>query len=160
MFYSPINITFGSNRFLNTNGVISVKGKELFKMELGDNSRPLITVEIRDQNGELLGKVWKSTSFVHCHEDYEPIYEHENNALKRLALKRKSDNTDIFELVFHAPNDVEINGIFHVKGLSYPIIATREYLDLNTNKFIRNTISKPNTGIEIGQDFIAIKNRV
>lgn len=156
MNYSLINITFGSNRFLNTNGVISIKGKELFKMELGDNLRPLITVEIRDQNGELLGKVWKSTSFVHWHKDYEPIYEYENGTLKRLALKRKEDNEDIFELIFHAPNDVEINGVFYVKGLSYPIIATRKYLDLNTNKFIRNTISKPNTGIEIGEDFIAI----
>jgi hypothetical protein len=156
MYRSPINITFGSNRFLNTNGVITIRGKELFKMELGDNSRPLITVEIRDQSGILLGKVWKSTSFVHCHEDYEPIYEYEDHTLKRLALKRRSDNTDIFELLFHTPNDVEINGIFHVRELGYPIIATREYLDLNTNRFIRNTISKPNTGIEIGQDFIAI----
>jgi hypothetical protein len=63
--YNPINITFGSNRFIGTNGVISIKGKELFKMELADDLRPLITIEIRNQNDELLGKVWKSTSFVH-----------------------------------------------------------------------------------------------
>jgi len=154
--YSPINITFGSNRFLKTNGVISIKGKDLFKMDLGDDLKPLITVEIRDQNGELLGKVWKSTSFVHWHKDYEPKYESENNTLKRLALKRKSDNNIVFELIFHAPNDVEINGIFYVKGLKFPIIATRDYLDLNTNKFTRCTISKPNKGIVIEKDFIAI----
>ena len=154
--FNPINITFGSNRFLNTNGVISIKGRELFKMELGDNLRALITVEIRDQNDELLGKVWKSTSFVHWHKDYDPEYEYENNTLKRLSLKRKSDNHIVFELIFHAPNDVEINGIFYVKGLHYPIIATGDYLDLNTNKFIHNTISKSNTGIVIEEDFIAI----
>ena len=44
----PINITFGSNRFIGTNGIISVKGKELFRMELADDLRPLITVEIRE----------------------------------------------------------------------------------------------------------------
>lgn len=151
----PINITFGSNRFIDTNGIISVKGKELVKMQLADNLQPLITVEVRDQNGELLGKVWKSTSFVYWHKDYEPVYQREGNTLKRLALKRKSDNEDIFEVVFHAPNDVEINGTFYVKGLNFPIIATKAFLDLNTNKFSRCKKVKSNTGITIDNDFMA-----
>lgn len=154
--YKPINITLGSNRFIGTNGLISVKGKEIFKIGLSSDLRPLITVEIRDQNNELLGKVWKSTSFVHWHKDYKPIYERDNNTLKRLALKRKTDDTCVFELIFHARDDVEVNGIFYVQGLSFPIIATRDYLDLNTNKFIRNTIVKKSTGIIIDQDFMAI----
>jgi len=152
----PINITFGSNRFIGTNGIISVKGKELFRMELADDLRPLITVEIRDENDVLLGKVWKSTSFVHSHKDYEPIHERQNNTLKRLALKRKSDNEEIFEIVFHAPDEVEINGTFHVKGLNFPIIATKAFLDLNTNKFSKCTKVKGNTGIVIDNDFMAI----
>ncbi len=41
----------------------------MLKMELSA-LKPLITVEIRDKNNELLGKVWKSTSFVHWHKDY------------------------------------------------------------------------------------------
>jgi len=154
--FKPINITFGSNKFIETNGIISAKGKELFKMELADDLRPLITVEIRNEKDELLGKVWKSTSFVHWHPDYEPIYKRENNILKRLALRKKSDNEDIFEIVFHAPNDVEINGTFYVKGLGFPIIATKEFLDLNTNKFIGNVKYKGNTGIVIDNDFMAI----
>jgi hypothetical protein len=154
--FRPINITLGSNKFIETNGIISVKGKELFKMELAGDMRPLITVEIRNQKDELLGKVWKSTSFVHSHQDYEPIYERENNTVKRLALRRKSDHEDVFEIIFHAPNDVEINGIFFVKGLNFPIIATREFLDLNTNKFIQNVKYKGNTGITIDSDFMAI----
>jgi hypothetical protein len=154
--FRPINITLGSNRFIETNGIISAKGKELFKMELAGDMRPLITVEIRNQKDELLGKVWKSTSFVYSHQDYEPIYERENNTLKRLALRRKSDHENIFEITFHAPNDVEINGIFYVKGLNFPIIATKEFLDVNTNKFIQNVKYKGNTGIAIDNDFIAI----
>ena len=154
--FRPINITLGSNRFIETNGIISAKGKELFKMELAGDMRPLITVEIRNQKDELLGKVWKSTSFVHSHQDYEPIYERENNTLKRLALRRKSDNEVVFEIIFHAHNDVEINGTFYVKGLNFPIIATREFLDLNTNKFIRCVKYKGNTGITIDNDFLAL----
>jgi len=156
MSQRPINIIFGSNRFIGTNGIISVKGKELFRMELAGDSRPLITVEIRDKNDKLLGKVWKSTSFVHWHNDYEPICDRQGNVIKRLALRRKGDNQDIFELVFHSPNDIEINGIFYVKGLNFPIVATKEFLDLNTNKFIGSTIAKQNTGIIIENDFIAI----
>lgn len=151
-----INITFGSNRFIGTNGIISVKGKELVKMELADNLQPLITIEVRDEKGDLLGKVWKSTSFVYWHKDYEPVYQRQGNTLKRLALKRKSDNVDIFEIVFHAPDDVEVNGTFHVKGLNFPIIATKAFLDLNTNKFSRCTIVKSNTGIVLDNDFMAI----
>jgi len=37
--FVPNNITFGSNRFLNTNGVISVSGKELFKMKIANCER-------------------------------------------------------------------------------------------------------------------------
>ena len=153
--FKPINITLGSNKFIETNGIISVKGKEFFKMELAGDMRPLITVEIRNQKDELLGKVWKSTSFVHSHQDYEPIYERENNTLRRLALRRKSDNEDIFEIIFHAPNDVEINGVFYVKGLNFPIIATKGFLDLNTNKFSRCVKYKGKTGIAIDNDFMS-----
>ena len=152
----PINITFGSNRFLNTNGVISVRGKELFKMKLGNDGRALINVQIRDKNNVLLGKVWKSSIFVHAHPDYEPIIQRKDGTLRRLALRRKADNTDIFELVFNAPNDIEINGIFHVKGLNFPIIATKDYVDLNSNLFSDNTINKMNGGIVVDNDFMAI----
>jgi hypothetical protein len=156
MSNSCINIIFGSNKFIGTNGVISIRGKELFRMELADDLRPLITVEIRDINNELLGKVWKSTSFVHWHKNYEPVYDREGSTLKRLALKKMSDEKDIFELIFRSPTDIEINGVFYVKGLNFPIIATKEYLDLNTKKFIGNVIVKQNTGIVIDNDFIAI----
>jgi len=155
-YYNPIDIIFGSNRFIETNGIIAVRGKELLKIELGDNGRPLITVEIRDKNGNLLGKVWKSTSFVHWHKDYEPQYEYEDHAIRRLALKSKIDGKIVFEIIFHKPNVAEINGTFYVKGINFPIIATRDYLDLNTNKFIRNTIVKTRKGIEIGEDLISI----
>ena len=71
-------------------------------------------------------------------------------------MKRKTDNVEIFELALHTPTDAEINGIFYVKGLNFPIIATKSFLDLNTNKFIGNTLAKKGTGIGIDKDFMAI----
>ena len=153
---NPITITFGSNRFINTNGAISARGKELLKIELGDDLQPAITVEIRDQEHKFVGRISKSTSFVYLHKDYEPRYEREGDLLKRIALIRKSSNEVVFEIIFHSSTEVEINGIFFVEGLSFPIIATKEYLDLNTKKFSHCTMVKDNRGIEIEGDFTAI----
>ena len=152
---SFVTITLGSNRFIGTSGLISVKGKELFKIDTS-GTKPLITVEIRDRDGTLLGKLWKSTSFVYWHENYEPEYEREKGEVNKISLKGKSDGKTIFELVFKSPNDIEINGIFYVQGIPFPIIATPQYLDLNTNKFRGMTIVKSGKGIEISEDFIAI----
>jgi hypothetical protein len=154
--HNQITITFGSNRFINTNGVISVRGKELLKIELGADLQPSITVEIRDQKHKFVGRVSKSTSFVYLHKDYEPRYEREGDLLKRIALIRKSSDEVVFEIIFHSSTEVEINGIFFVEGLSFPIIATKEYLDLNTKKFDHCTKVKDNRGIEIEEDFTAI----
>lgn len=155
---NPISITFGSNRFVNTNGVISVRGKELLKIELGDDLQPSITVEIRDQERRFVGRVSKSTSFVYLRKNYEPRYEREGNMLKRIALIRKSSDEVVFEIVFHSSTEVEINGIFFVEGLSFPVIATKEYLDLNTKKFTHCTVVKDNKGIEIEEDLRLFDN--
>ena len=56
-----MNITLGSNHFIETNGIIvyvkNGKERELFKYELrSSDSKPLVDVEIRDAYGKLLGK--------------------------------------------------------------------------------------------------------
>ena len=79
---SFVTITLGSNRFIGTSGLISVKGKELFKIDTS-GTKPLISVEIRDRKGTLLGKLWKSTSFVHWHKGYEPEYEEVKGEVKK-----------------------------------------------------------------------------
>jgi hypothetical protein len=147
-----ISITFGSNRFIGTNGIITFrddgKDKDLFKYELrSSDSKPLIDVEIRDNNGELLGKVWKSTSFVHCHKDYEGKEEREGSDIKRMALIRKKDNTTVFELIVHKPTDIEVNGIFHIEGYQYPIIATKDGLKIGGILFAHNTKISRGKGI-------------
>ena len=73
-----------------------------------------------------------------------------------ITMKLALLNLDIFELTINAPNDIEINGIFYVEELNFPIIATRQYLDLNTNRFSHCSVSKRNTGIILDNEFVAI----
>ena len=153
-----IRVTFGSNRFINTNGIITFrdngKDKDLFRYELrSSDSKPMIDVEIRDNKNELLGKVWKSASFVYVHKDYEGKEEREGSEIKRLALIRKNDNATMFELIVHNPTDIEINGIFHIEGYQYPIIANKNSLTIGLGNILSH-----NETISDGMGIILTKN--
>jgi len=116
----------------------------------------MITVEIRDRNGELLGKVWKSSSFVYWHKDYEAIVEREGNIVRRMSLIRKTDRATIFELNIRNPNDIEINGVFYVKGFSHPIIATKDSLKIGNIILSHNTIVRSGKGIVLSENGFSI----
>jgi hypothetical protein len=145
-----INIMFGSNRFIDTDGIIAFKGKEFFKYELRSSDlKPLITVEIRNSGGELLGKIWKSTSFVHCHPEYECKVEYEGSDVKQMLLIRKSDGAIVFELNIIEPTDIEINGIFHIKGFPHSIVATKDCLKIGGITFKNCTKHGGGKGINL-----------
>lgn len=152
-----ISITFGNNRFIDTDGIIAFKNKELFKYELPSSDlQPMITVEIRGSNGELLGKVWKSSSFVYWHNDFEPKIEYKGNVVKRMSLIRKSDNAVIFDLNIKNSNDIEINGIFYIEGFPHPIIATKDFLKIGNNILSHNTIVRHGKGILLTENGFSI----
>jgi hypothetical protein len=138
-----LTITFGSNKFVNNNGIIVYKAngtdKELLKYELRDSdSKPLLTVEIRDECLTLVGKVWKSTSFVHVDPMFKTEIQREGSEVTRMALRRKRDNKLYFELNIRSPNDVEINGIFYLEGYPYPIIANNAGLTIGRGNVLSN----------------------
>jgi hypothetical protein len=140
-----VNITLGSNQYIDTNGIINYvkngREKELFKYELrSSDSKPLIDVEIRDDYGKLLGKMHKSTSFVFVHPDYETIEKHDGSEVKSLSLIRKADKQLMFEMVVHTPDNVEINGIFHIGKL--PIAATKNGLKIGNGITLSNCVIK------------------
>ena len=153
-----VTITFGSNRFIDTNGIIAFKGKEFLKYELRSSDlQPMITVEIRDSNGNLLGKIWKSTSFVTLpHPDLEEKIERVGTDVKRISLTRKSDGAVFFELNIRKPTDVEINGIFHIKGFAHPIIATKDYLKIGGITLSHNTKARGGQGINLTENGFSI----
>jgi len=135
---------FGSNHHLDSSGIIKVRGKDLFKIETAmvrGKLKPLVTVEIRDVNDNLLGKVHRSTSFVYHHPDYEPIIKTEEGVIKRLALKKR-DGGYVFDLQFHDINKLELNGIFYIQGVS--IIATPDGLTLPRGNIIAHSTFKCN----------------
>lgn len=147
-----ITVLFGSNRLIGADIPLvfrdNGKDKPIFKYELrASDSKPMIDVEIRDDKNNLLGKVHKSTSFVHIHKDYEGKEEREGSDVKKMTLTRKSDNATIFELIFHKPTDVEVNGVFHIKGFPHAIVATKDALRIGGLSFSHNTIVKRGTAI-------------
>ena len=136
-----LTITFGSNKFINNNGQVvyrkNGKDRELLKYELRESDgKPLLTVEIRDNIGTLLGKVYKSTSFVHVDSMFEAEETREGNEVKNLVLRRKKDYKKFFELIVHSPNDIEVNGIFYLEGHPYPIIANSDGLTIGRGNVI------------------------
>lgn len=132
---------------IDTDGILTFIDKnrkikrDLFKVELRSDLQPMITVELRDENNQFQGKAYRSTSFVDWAPDYEPIIETEGAEVKRLALKRKKDDNLIFELIRKGQNEVEINGIFHVKGFPHPIIATKHFTKIGGVTLSHNTIA-------------------
>ena len=150
---SLITVIFGSNRLTGEDVIPIVfrddgKDRPLFKYELrASDFKPLIDVEIRDDKNIPLGIVHRSTSFVHVHEDYEGKEEREGSDVKKLTLTRKSDNATFLELIFHKPTEVEVNGVFHIKGFPQAIIATKNALSIGGLVFSHNTIVKKGNAI-------------
>lgn len=156
-----ITIVFGSNRMIDTNGVCTFIDeernvtKELFKVELRGDLQPMITVEIRDKLNKLLGKAYRSTGFVTWDkENYEIIEEREGSETKRLALKRKTDGCTIFEMIKKDGNEVEINGVFHIKGYPHMIEATPDFLQTGTNQLIDCRMGCKGKGIVLTRNSI------
>ena len=168
-----LTIIFGSNWFIDTNGIVTFVDaenrikKELVKIELRDDSQPMLTVEVRDAENKLVGKAYRSTSFVGIDPEYETITERNGSDIKKMVLKNKKTNKEVFELVNHGSRTekmngkevinyiVEINGVFYIKGCPYPIEATSRYLDINTKKLIGNKKFGGGSGIELTPNSLA-----
>lgn len=110
------NITLGSNVHKNSGGIIRVRGEEMLKLERGGDNALLVTTEIRDENGRLLGKIVHN-SFVHVDPEYDGKGEFERGQLKHLFLRRKSDGTQLFWLEVRDADTMVVNGVFWVKGV-------------------------------------------
>jgi hypothetical protein len=169
-----LTVIFGSNQFIETNGIVtfvdSAKNlrKELFKIELRDDLQPMITVDIRNSNYHLLGKAYRSTSFVAVDPDYEDITQRQGSDIKSMVLLKKDTKQIVFELynrgsVTISQNNkevvntiVEINGVFYMEGYPFKIEATRNYLDINTNRLSNNTKVLGGFGIELTPNGFAL----
>ncbi len=146
-----VTIVFGSNRFVDSTGIISFEGKEFFRID----DMNLVTTEIRDHNSTLLGKLWKSCSWVYVDADYEGSVQKDPanpDALRRLTLKRKDNGRVIFELSVLDKGLVEINGTFYVEGYPQPIVATENGTTIGTNSVHHNIFDRKKRGIDFDRN--------
>jgi hypothetical protein len=90
---------------------------------------------------------------LYIFKDYEGKEEREGSDIKRMALIRKNDKATMFELIVHKPTDIEVNGIFHIKGYQYPIIATKDSLTIGLGNILSH-----NTKISGGMGIILTRN--
>jgi hypothetical protein len=169
-----LTMIFGSNWFIDTNGIVTFSDpakkirKDLFRIELRGDGQPMVTVEVRDAQNHLLGKAYRSTSFVTVNAVYETSTEQSGADVKRMVLQNRETKEKVFELINHGTEKkqiqgkeiinyiVEINGIFHIEGCPFPIIATKQYLDINTNKLIGNKKFGGGFGIELTPNTFAL----
>jgi len=139
-------VTFGSNTHMNSNGILKVKGSELLKLERGSDDQLLVTTEVRDNKGVLLGKIWRN-SFAFVHPNYEGKVESKGGSLRRIVLTKKSDKTTVFEADIKGRSEIEVNGIFNIGSRN--IVATKEYLDTGVIRISNSTFSCNGTNIDI-----------
>jgi hypothetical protein len=139
-------VTFGSNTHMDSNGILKVKGKELLKLERGSDDQLLVTTEVRDNKGVLLGKIWRN-SFAYVHPDYEDKVEPKGGSLRRIVLTKKSDKTTVFEADIKGRSEIEVNGVFNIGGKT--LVATKEYLDTGAIRISNSTFSCNGTDIDI-----------
>lgn len=71
-----------------------------------------------------------------------------------MTLIQKSDGNQIFELKYLRVNEIEVNGVFYLPGLTFPIIATPTQLDVGNG----NTISNSNFTGSAGRARIVVTN--
>jgi hypothetical protein len=140
------SVRFGSNTHINSKGILRVGGKELFKLEKGSDDQLLITTEVRDKDGTLLGKIWRN-SFAHVHDGYEGKAVSMGGLKRKLLLKRKFDGSVIFEANIKSRSEIEVNGIFNLEGRT--IIATKDYLDVGFGKLSNCTFDSCGGDISI-----------
>ena len=141
------NIILGSNMHQNSGGIIRVRGQEVLKVERGGDNSLLVSTEIRDEKGTLLGKIVHN-SFVHVGPECDNRGDFDKGRLKRLELNRKSDGRQVFSLEVKDEDTMEITGVFWVKGVKLDAQKDRLLLP-NGTVLSRNTFRGNGTDILI-----------
>ena len=52
-----MEINFGSNIVSNSNGILTIEGKNQIHIEIGDDSQPLLTMNLYDEKGKSVGQL-------------------------------------------------------------------------------------------------------
>lgn len=139
-------LIFGSNQITECGKVIELKGrginKQIMRFKEGTDKKVLFDCTVKDQKGETVTKIANS-KVQHVMQGYKA-------EITATGVKVVHGNTgDVWlEFVCIGPRKFKLNGIFFLPG--YKIVATDDYLEINTNRLSKCTFSNCSTAIGLG----------
>jgi len=139
-------VIFGSNQIMNCPKVIELKGKginkQIIRFREGNDKKILFDCTVKDQKGETVTKIANSI-VQHVMQGYKA-------EITDVGLKIVHEATkDIWlEFVCIGPRKFKLNGIFFPPG--YKIVATDDYLLINTSRISNSTFASFSAAIGLG----------
>jgi|GEM_PF-969123 len=123
-------VIFGSNLISKCRKVVEVRGqginKQIIRFRVGEDGKILFNSSVNDEKGKTVVKVANS-KIQHVQKGFK--VDISPNAIK---VWNESTGEIWLEFAELGPRKFKLNGIFYLPG--YKIVATDEYLDINTNK--------------------------
>lgn len=139
-------VIFGSNLITECPSVIKLEGKginqQIIRFKIGRDGKILFDCKVKDEEGRTVTVVANSL-VQHVDPDYN--VDISDNGI----VVKNNETGDVWlEFVQMDANKFKLNGRFFIPG--YRIIATDEYLDINTNKFIGSVFQNCSAAIGLG----------
>lgn len=111
-------VIFGSNTYENCGNVITIRNKEVLSFTRGRDGKLLLTAEMKGKTGKLIAKIVNgSVVFANKHLKID-------QTIDSVVVSEKRSNESLLEVRTLDTNTLEVNGIFHVDGIS--VDASRE----------------------------------
>src|SRR2546426_3161130 len=128
-------LIFGTNYFEKTGKVegrsipLLVRGIDVFKIERGTDEQLLLSTEVRDEKGDLLVKVNRNNVVYSKPGDIKVIETPKDpHGLRRLEARRVNGEL-VLEVDVRSASEIEVNGVFFVKGVR--VEATKKELRID-----------------------------
>ena len=139
-------VIFGSNQITNCGKVIELVGrginKQIIRFRVGADKKILLDCVVKDQKGETVTKIANS-KVQHVMQGYKVEIIDAGVKIIHEATR------DIWlEFVCIGPRKFKLNGIFFLPG--YKIVATDDYLEINTNRISKCTFANCSAAIGLG----------
>ena len=138
-------VVFGSNLISECGRVIEIVGKgmnkQIIRFREGEDGKILFNCTVKDQEGETVAKVANSI-IQHVMKGYQA--EITDDGIK---IINKSTGDIWLEFSYMSPRKFKLNGIFFLPG--HKIIATDNYLEINTNRISNCTFKSCSAAIGI-----------
>jgi len=136
-------VIFGSNLISKCGKVIKLAGKginkQIIRFREGEDGKILFDCTINDQEGNTVAKIANSLN-QYVTQGYETQITDDG-----IKVIEKNTGDIWLEFAYMSPRKFKLNGIFFLPG--YKIVATDDYLKINTNKIANCVFSSCSAAI-------------